>query len=245
VSPSSGSPAATTRADAADEQSEGTAMSATDTGHAADTGEADTGKADAENTDVATDAEPTTAPAAEAGSDGTDGGSDGPAPAAPAKGGRTLPIVLAVLVVAAAVAVGLLGVHAWTLYQGQQDAAAALDQAKTRTVQVLSYDPKTVDADVARAKEQLSGSFAAQFDQLANVLILPSAKQQGLTSEVDVKNAAIIDSQADRAEVLILLHQKVSSSATPQPVEGTIQVKTTVSKGADGQWLISNLQPLA
>jgi Mce-associated membrane protein len=154
-----------------------------------------------------------------------------------------LPIVLAALCVAAAVVVGLLG---WKVYTGSHTnhaEAAALDAARTRSVFVLSYAPATVDADIEKARQQLSGTFASQFDQLVNAVVLPAAKQQGLTSKVEVTHAAIMEYHPDHADVLLFMHQTVSSTTQPAQ-DGTIQVKITVTKTPDGQWLISNLQPI-
>jgi Mce-associated membrane protein len=159
------------------------------------------------------------------------------------KKGRALPIVLAALCVIAAVVVGLLSWQAIAASRAQTDSDQALDAARTRSVFVLSYAPPTVDADIAKAREQLSGTFAAQFDQLVNSVVLPATKQQGLASKVDVTHSAMMESHPDHADVLLLMHQVVSSNAQP-PQEGTIQVKVTVTKTPDGQWLISSLQPI-
>ena len=164
---------------------------------------------------------------------------------APASGNkaRVLPIVLAVLCVIAAVLVGLLGWQAIAAKHAQSDSDSALDAARTRAPLVLSYAPATVDADIDKARAQLSGTFAAQFDQLVNSVVLPATKQQGLASKVDVTHSAMIESHPDRADVLLLMHQVVSSTNQPAQ-EGTIQVKVTVTKTKDGQWLISSLQPI-
>jgi len=162
----------------------------------------------------------------------------------PAKASRLPLILLGALVVAAAVVVGLLSWQAFSASQAQRNAEAALDAARTRTVQVLSYDPKTLDADLARARAQLSGAFAVQFDQLITSVIKPASKEQGLASKVEVIRSALIDSQPDRAEALLFLRQSITTTAVPQPQQETIQVKATMAKTEDGQWLISNLEPL-
>ncbi|MBA2323058.1 MAG: hypothetical protein H0V92_03205 [Pseudonocardiales bacterium] len=159
---------------------------------------------------------------------------------------RVLPIALGALCVVLAVVVGLLSWQATSAARAHKDAAAALDAARTRSVLVLSYAPQTVDADVEKARAQLSGTFAAQFDQLVNQVVLPATKQQGLSSKVDVTHAALIEplpDPADHADVLLFMHQVVSSNSQP-PQEGTIQIKVTVTKSSDGQWLVSNLQPI-
>ena len=90
------------------------------------------------------------------------------------KARRRLPIALAVLVIAAAVPVGLLSSQAIRLGDIEQNATEALDAAVTSTSQVLSYDSKTLDADLARARAQLSGPFAAQFEETASNAIVPA-----------------------------------------------------------------------
>jgi Mce-associated membrane protein len=168
-----------------------------------------------------------------------------PAPA-PSTGSRFLPIVLAALCVVASIVVGLLIWQHKADSDAKADSQAALDAARTRSVFVLSYAPATVDADIAKAREQLSGTFAGQFDQLINAVVIPATKQQGLASKVDVTHAALIEplpDPLDHADVLLFMHQVVSSTSQP-PQEGTIQVKVTVTKTPDGQWLISSLQPI-
>ncbi|MGH3567000.1 MAG: hypothetical protein ACRDRH_13400 [Pseudonocardia sp.] len=157
---------------------------------------------------------------------------------------RRLPIALAVLVIASAVSVGLLGSRAITVANTEQNATEALDAAVISTSQVLSYSSKTLDADLARARAQLSGPFAVQFEEMASNLIVPTAQQQDVSSKVEVIRSALIDARPDRAEVMLYLSQTASASSQPQPQQGIIQIKVTMTKAADGQWRISEMQPL-
>jgi Mce-associated membrane protein len=130
--------------------------------------------------------------------------------------------------------------------QAQKADAAALESARTRAPVVLSYAPATVDKDIATARAQLSGTFAEQFDQLVNQVVLPATKQQGLASKTEVTHAALMESQGDQPgvrDVLVFLQQVVSGN-NQQPQQGIIQVKVTVTKNPEGQWLVSNLQPI-
>ncbi|MGH3612397.1 MAG: hypothetical protein ACRDRK_07320 [Pseudonocardia sp.] len=160
------------------------------------------------------------------------------------KARRRLPIALAVLVIASAVPVGLLGAQAIQVANTEQNAAQAQEAAVTSTSQVLSYSSKTLDADLARARAQLSGTFAAQFEDMARNLIVPTAQQQDVASKVEVTRSALIDAQQDRAEVLLYLSQTASASSQPLPQRGIIQIKVTMTKNADGQWQISEMKPL-
>ena len=161
----------------------------------------------------------------------------------PGRKGRALPIVLAALCVVAAVVVGLLGWQAIAVARANRDAQQALDSARTRSVLVLSYAPATVDADIAKAREQLAGTFAAEFEQLVNAVVIPATKQQGLASKVEVTHSALLESYPDRADVLLLMHQVVTGDKQPQQ-EGNLQVKVTVTKAPDNRWLITNLQQI-
>jgi Mce-associated membrane protein len=172
--------------------------------------------------------------------------SDEPTAPAGAKARPVVPIVLGALGVIMLVVNGVLGFFLWSAHTKNRDNEAALDAARTRAPIVLSYAPATVDKDVEAARAQLSGTFAAQFDQLVNQVVLPATKQQGLGSKAETTHAALIDPQADhskQADVLVLMHQVVTSTTQPKQ-EGVIQVKVTVTKNPDGQWLVSNLQPI-
>jgi Mce-associated membrane protein len=167
-------------------------------------------------------------------------------PTAKAGFGRTLPLVLGALCVVMAVVVGILIILTVSGPSSAKADAAAVEAARTKAPLVLSYAPATVDQDIATARQQLSGTFAQQFDQLVNQVVLPATKQQGLSSKTDVTHVALMESQpqqSDARDVLIFMHQTVSATGQP-PQEGVIQVKVTVTKNAEGQWLVSNLQPI-
>jgi Mce-associated membrane protein len=154
-----------------------------------------------------------------------------------------LVIVLGVLVVLSAVGVGLLGWQAWTDHQAQRDRAEALDAARVGAGQVLTFDPANVNAQLAAARKIVSGTFAAQFDQLATAAIVPATQQDGLATKADVTRAAVVDSQPDQVDVLLFVRQTSSSKSQPQAQSVTNQVKLTMTR-AEGRWLISTMQPL-
>jgi Mce-associated membrane protein len=154
-----------------------------------------------------------------------------------------LPIVLAVLILASAIVVGLLGWRVHRDAQANQDQADALAAARTGVGLVLSFDPANLDAELASARKAVSGNFAAQFDQLATAVIVPATRQVGLTTKAEVTRAAVIETRADQVDVLALVRQATASKAQPTPQAATNQVKVTMTQ-ADGKWLISNMEPL-
>jgi len=171
------------------------------------------------------------------------------AAAAPAAGGsrphrgRLLAIVLAALVLVSAVAVGVLGWRAFSDARAQGERDAALAAAKADTTQVLSYDSRTLDADLANSRKVISGSFAAKFEELANSVIVPAVRQQSLSTKATVVRAAVIDAQPNQVSALLFVNQTTTMGDQPAPRNATNQVKVTMT-WADGKWLISDMQPL-
>lgn len=167
-------------------------------------------------------------------------------PAAQAKRAKVLPFVLGGLCLALAVVVALLGVWAISDLNKHKVDEAALEAARTRAPLVLSYAPATVNQDIETARAQLSGEFAAQFDQLVAQVVMPATKQQGLTSKCVTTHAALTDApsvQDDSRDVLVFMQQEVSGGNQPGQ-KGIVQVKVTVTKTPEGEWKVSNLQPV-
>lgn len=150
---------------------------------------------------------------------------------------------LAVAVALAAVLTGTLGWRAYTAAAAERATTAAVDAAKSRTASLLSFSEPTLEADLVRAKQQVTGDFAARFDQLAGTVIAPNTRQQGITTKATVTRAAVIDASSDRVETLLFVNQSTSTAATPQPVQHTSQAKVTMAR-VNGAWLIADLTPI-
>jgi len=150
---------------------------------------------------------------------------------------------LAAAVVLAAALAGVLGWQAYSAAATEDATSAALDAARTRTAELLSYSTPTLDADLARAKQQVTGDFTQRFDQLASTLIAPNTRQQGITTKATVTRAAVIDARSDRVVTLLFVNQATTTNAAPEPIQRTSQAKVTMSK-VNGTWLISDVTPI-
>lgn len=163
-----------------------------------------------------------------------------------AAGGRSrtlVPLVLGVVILGLAIAVGFFTVQAVSSSNAEQDRTAALDAARTSSAQALSYNSDTIDADIARTKALLTGKFAADFDQLATQFLLPASKQTKLSTNAEVTHAAVIESGPQEAKVLLFVNQTVRAASAPQPATGAAGMRVTMTL-ADGKWLISNIEPI-
>jgi Mce-associated membrane protein len=159
--------------------------------------------------------------------------------------GKVIPAVLALLVVASLVLLGLLY---WFSYRPDRatDAAAtkaAISAASEGTVAVLSYSPDTLDRDFSSAKSHLTGDFLSYYDKFTSQIVAPAAKQKSVKTSAVVLRAAVSDLHPDSAVVLLFVNQSTQSKDRPEPAFSNSSVTVTLTK-ANGKWLISSFNPV-
>jgi Mce-associated membrane protein len=151
---------------------------------------------------------------------------------------------LAVLVVVVAVVVaGVFGSRAYFNSVTERATSDAVAAATTRTAQLLSYSAPTLDADLARAKQQVTGDFVTRFNQLASTLIGPSTKEQNITTKATVTRAGFVSADSNRVVTLVFIDQVTTTATRPAPVQSTSQAQVTMTK-VGGTWLISDVAPI-
>jgi Mce-associated membrane protein len=159
---------------------------------------------------------------------------------------RAKRVTLAVLVGLVVLTVAGSAVLGW---RAASDAAVdraetqALDAARTKMPIVLSYRAESLADDLGRAREQLTGQFAQEYEQIASSVISPATTSQQITTTATVSRAAVISAAADRVETLLFVNQSTTSKDQPTPQNTASQVRVTLTRSA-GQWLISDVQPL-
>jgi Mce-associated membrane protein len=117
---------------------------------------------------------------------------------------------------------------------------AALDAARQRTAQVLSFSPTTVDADLDRARESVTGEFGDQFRGLLSEIVDPAVRR-GITTTTTVTHAGVVSVDADHVRALLYLDQAAQSASDPAPRVTHSRVDVTMQDVA-GQWLIADLK---
>lgn len=150
--------------------------------------------------------------------------------------------VLAGMVLAASVLTGTLGWQAHSAAAAQRATTAAVEAAKTKSSRLLTYSAPTIDADLARAKQQVTGEFSKRFDELATTVIGPGARQRALTTKAVVTRAAVINAESNQVVTLLFFSQTTTTAANPQPTQQSSVAKVTMS-WSNGEWLISDLVP--
>lgn len=145
----------------------------------------------------------------------------------------------AVVLVAALAGAGYEG---WLLFQQHQRGVAArqaLDAARNFAVTLTSTDPNAIDQNVTDVLDGATGDFKDRYtkasSQLRKLLIDNKVTTHGSVVESAVKSAS-----TNKVEVLLVIKQSVSNSATPDPRSDVTAVTMTMEM-VNGRWLASNV----
>ena len=167
-------------------------------------------------------------------------------PARSASDGRWRRIVAYTVLpgVALALAVGA-GYLRWLAGSDQIELTAREESVRAATdgtIAMLSYEPATVEQDLAAARNRLTGSFKDSYASLINEVVVPGAKQKYISAKATVPAAASVSAGRDHAEVLVFVNQTVIMGTDP-PTDTASRVRVTLDK-VDGQWLIDGFEPI-
>ncbi|WP_308250213.1 hypothetical protein [Sphaerisporangium fuscum] len=177
----------------------------------------------------------------------------GPASLEPAperRGGRAAYVAaVAVLALLAAVLAALVAVTYFRLRElrdGEAAAAEALAAARTYAPDMLSYDYRTIDADLARARGYATGELAGHYRELARALA-PTVKRQQTVQQAVVAAAAVESATPDRVQVLLFMNMGTTKvlPGEKEPQKQVVQNRARfVLVRSEGHWLVSELSTL-
>ena len=114
--------------------------------------------------------------------------------------------------------------------------------AKDSTVALLSYQPDTVDKDLAAARDRLTGKFEDSYTQLVRDVVVPGAKKDHIAAVATVPAAASVSATPRHAVVLVFVDQTVTVG-NDAPTETSSIVRVTMDN-IGGRWLISAFDPV-
>lgn len=163
--------------------------------------------------------------------------------AAPAGGpGLVLPglAVAAVLLLAATAVLG------WFAWSANRTAAArddALAASRSHAQEILSYDYRHIDADINRAKKDITGSFRKEYADTTRTVVKPTAVQYHAVVRATVKAASVVSASRSRVVVLLFVDQITTSTRVSGPKVDQSRVRMTLVK-TGGRWLVSQVDAL-
>lgn len=147
-------------------------------------------------------------------------------------------VVLAVLIVLFAAAIGSVVLYLFDR-NAEADRAAALDAARSATVALTSINFSTADNDIQRVIDSGTGDFGDLFRQnLASYVQM--VKDSQVTSDGKVASAALTSSGSKTAEALVAVTGSVKNASSPQPQQRLYRIRLDMVKEGD-RWLVSKL----
>ena len=118
---------------------------------------------------------------------------------------------------------------------------AALQAAPMAAVALLSYDYRSVDQDLQRARATLTGGYRDQFTAEAAKTIAPAARAQHITTHATVIGSAVVRAEPEEVVVLLFVNQSTRSSRS-----GAVQLSAhriqLIMVPAGDRWLVSKLE---
>ncbi|MFI7640934.1 hypothetical protein [Nonomuraea sp. NPDC049400] len=160
---------------------------------------------------------------------------------------RTFAIVLlGVLVVVAGVLVPTMWFNLRDLRAADAAGAEAMAAAKEVAPDLLSYDYRTVEADLARAGTHTTGELTKQYKELTTSLV-SRAKAQKIVQSVAVAGAGIERAERDRVEVLLFVNTGTVKEGTGKiglQQQFTQNRARFVMVRQDSRWLVADMSTL-
>ena len=108
---------------------------------------------------------------------------------------------------------------------------------------MLGYDFGTVDTELPKAADGLTGGFKDDYTTLIRQAIIPGAQEKQITVKVSVQATSVVSASKNDATVLLFINQVTTSKDNPQAATSGSRVRMTMHK-EDGRWLTSALTPL-
>lgn len=168
----------------------------------------------------------------------------------PVRRGRRRGLLTALLAIVAAglaTALTLSCLELRTLRENEAAGAAALAAARGCVADMLSYDHRHIEQNLARARGHATRRLADQYDRLAETLI-PQARREQTIQQVSVAGASVESATAERVRVLMLIN--LTTSKLPPGArsrKGEVRqgrVRFVMVKGSDGAWRVDEVSTL-
>jgi Mce-associated membrane protein len=111
------------------------------------------------------------------------------------------------------------------------------------TTKLLSYDYRTLDANLSAADAITTGEFADQYRGLATQLIKPNAMEQQIVTTAQVVGSSVVTATPGGLVALLYLNQTTTGREQPTPRIDRSRARVTLILD-NGSWRISEIAPV-
>jgi Mce-associated membrane protein len=125
------------------------------------------------------------------------------------------------------------------------DRDRALSAAKAEVPLILSYDYRSFDAGVAKAKAQLTGRAVTDYTTAMAQTIKPTAVKVKAVVQAQTDGAGVESVSPDGQQVTVVVfgEQKVTNSSLSAPRTDLFRVRATLNL-VSGHWLVSKFDQI-
>lgn len=156
---------------------------------------------------------------------------------------RPSTLVLAVLVVAAAIGLGLLGRDLLAMQDRAQAGKSGQVVAADSLERILSYDHATYAKDVAGSKELMTDGFAEEYARTVESVRAEVLRTESKV-EADVVASSVVRASEDEVRALVFVNQTTTGKQVQEPRVDLNRVIVTLHRADDGSWLVADLDAL-
>lgn len=149
-------------------------------------------------------------------------------------------LLVVVVTVAAVAAVVVLYLRQDAATRVEATRGDALQAARQRLPEMLSYDYRSLDADLATARAALTGPFHREYSELQRTAVRPAAAAQKISTKTSVSAAGVVRASAREVVVLAFINQVTRSERQSTPRIDGARVRVTMRHLGD-RWLVSRL----
>jgi Mce-associated membrane protein len=107
---------------------------------------------------------------------------------------------------------------------------------------VIANRPHGPGRDLTAARDRLTGTFRDSYTKFTTKVVIPSAKQQQISTVASVPAAGSVSANPSHAVALVFVNQTVIIGQDP-PTDTASSVRVTLEK-VGGRWLISGFDPI-
>lgn len=119
----------------------------------------------------------------------------------------------------------------------------AMAAATARLPAMLSYSYKTLDADLAVASGNATGSFRKEYTTILQEVVAPNAAKKKISTRAEVTGASVVSGDKESVVVLVFLTQTTTIGTAKKPTVSGSRIDVRMSKTADG-WFVSKITPV-
>jgi len=110
-------------------------------------------------------------------------------------------------------------------------------------VALLSYDYHTVDQELKKARDSITGPFLDDYTKLTTTVVAPAARDQNIVTKAVVVGSAVVSAEPTHVVALLFINQTTTTKTAPDASQSGSRVTLTMDKVGD-RWMVAALTPV-